>query len=270
MARRSGCAVGGCLKTFLILLLVPVVLGLGWWWLSNINRVLTHDSAEATVVDLIQTIDDDGDTLYRPVYEYVVDGQTHRYESMVNLGGVVVPDLGDRKMLLYNPGDPSAARVRNYFLLLVLPGIVLAIPVVILVGLAVAAIRRSRRPQVVGPAGTAAPIPPWASPTEPAATGPPWSPPIQSAPADVLTPRGGDEVIEATFMGTEPSQMDVAGNVRYRVKARAEIDGVVHRFVGEWLDEDPTLLFMELGNKVQVRVDPTNPSTYEVLMPEPD
>ena len=68
-------------------------------------------------------------------------------------------------------------------------------------------------------------------------------------------------------MGTEPSQMDDQGNVRYRVKARAEIDGVIHRFRGHWQNEDPTLLFMELGNKVQVRVDPNDPSSYQVLMP---
>ena len=69
-------------------------------------------------------------------------------------------------------------------------------------------------------------------------------------------------------MGTEPSQMDSSGNVRYRVKARAEIDGVMHRFRGEWVDEDPTLLFMEQGNKVEVRINPTDPADYEVVMPE--
>ena len=78
------------------------------------------------------------------------------------------------------------------------------------------------------------------------------------------------EVIEATFMGTEPSQMDAQGKVRYRVRARAEIDGVIHRFRGTWQDEDPTLLFMERGNRVQVRIDSNDPSSYEVLMPGAD
>lgn len=269
MARRSGCAVGGCLKTSLLLLLTPVVLGLGWWWLSNIGRVLTHDSVEAVVVDLIPTRDSDGDILYRPVYEYDVDGRTYRYESMVNLGGVVVPDLGDRKTLLYNPDSPGDARVRNYFLLLALPGILLAIPLIVLGLLAISAIRRSRRPQVVGPGSRSGGVPPWAPPADgEEARVPPWLPREESTPLEVATPQ--KEVIEATFMGTEPSQMDAAGRVRYRVKARAEIDSVVHRFVGEWLDEDPTLLFMEHGNKVQVRVNSNDPTSYEVLMPSAD
>ncbi|MDJ0923383.1 MAG: DUF3592 domain-containing protein [Acidimicrobiia bacterium] len=255
MARRSGCAAGGCIKVVAAILLVPVVVGLGYWLLSNMSRVLTHDSVDAVVVDLIPSVDDDGDTLYRPVYEYQVDGATYRYESMVNLGGVVVPDIGDRKTLLYNPDQPGDARVRNYLLLLVLPAILLAIPLLIFAAMFWAMLRRSRQPEVVlpGQAGSAAP---------------PWSPPSDSPSAQDETAVVGD-VIEATFMGMEPSQMDAQGNVRYRVKARAEIDGVIHRFRGEWLDEDPTLLFMERGNLVKVRVDPGDPSSYEVLMPDP-
>ena len=90
-----------------VVLLAPTVLGLGFWLLSNISRVVTHEAVDAVVVDLIPTIDSDGDTLYRPIYEYRVDGVTYRYESMVNLGGVVVPDLGERKTLLYNPDQPG-------------------------------------------------------------------------------------------------------------------------------------------------------------------
>ncbi|MCP4225165.1 MAG: hypothetical protein GY773_17650 [Actinomycetia bacterium] len=71
-------------------------------------------------------------------------------------------------------------------------------------------------------------------------------------------------------MGAEPSQMDAAGAVQYRVKASAEIDGTTHRFVGDWLDDDPTLMLMQLGNKVEVRIDPSNPSSYEVIVPSTD
>ena len=239
-----------------VVLLAPIVLGLGWWLLSNISRVLTHETAEGTVVDLIQTFDDDGDPLYRPVYEYVVGGQTYRYESMVNLGGIGVPDVGDRKTLLYNPDDPSDARVQNYLLLLVLPVILPAIPIGILAALFWATLRQGRRPDIVLPAGGTDPLPPWAPTTEPPVT------------LDESVVAG--EVIEATFMGTEPSQMDAQGNVRYRVKARAEIDGVIHRFRGPWQNEDPTLLFMERGNKVEVRFNPNDPASSEVLMPDAD
>ncbi len=239
-----------------VVLLAPTVLGLGFWLLSNISRVVTHEAVDAVVVDLIPTIDSDGDTLYRPVYEYRVDGVTYRYESMVNLGGVVVPDLGERKTLLYNPDEPGDARVRNYFLLLVLPVVLLAIPLLLLAALFWSMLRRSRQPQADVPGRGTDPIPPWAPPTE--------------APSDRDGPAGESELIEATFMGTEPSQMDARGNVRYRVKARAEIEGEVHRFRGPWQDEDPTLLFMERGNKVMVRFDPNDPASYEVIVPGPD
>ena len=68
-------------------------------------------------------------------------------------------------------------------------------------------------------------------------------------------------------MGTEPSQMDDQGRVRYRVKARIEVDGVLHRFRSEWVDEDPTLYYMQHGNKVEVRVDPNDLTQYEVVLP---
>jgi hypothetical protein len=237
-------------------LLAPVVLGLGFWLVSNISRVLTHETVDAVVVDLIPSVDSDGDTLYRPVYEYRVDGATYRYESMANLGGMLVPDLGDRRKLLYNPDQPGDARVQNYFLLLILPAVLLAIPLLILAALFWVALRRSRQPEVAFPGGGAGPVPPWAPPEE--------------SPVTLDEPGVSGDLIEATFMGTEPSQMDAQGNVQYRVKARAEIDGVMHRFRGPWQDEDPTLLFMERGNRVQVRIDPKDPSSYEVLMPSAD
>ncbi len=259
MARRGSCLSSGCLTFIVVVVLVPISLGVGWWLFSNIGRVLTHDSADAVVVDLIPTVDSDGDTLYRPVYEFDVDGRAYRYESLVNLGGLVVPDIGDRKTLLYNPENPSDARVRNYFLLLGLPAILLAIPLVAIFGILYAAVRRRRLQDGAATAVTTGQVPPW---------GP--SGDVTYSPTSPLSTASTGDIIEATFMGTEPSQMDAAGDVRYRVKARAEIDGVLHRFRGEWVDEDPTLLFMERGNTVQVRVDRNDPSRYEVLMPAAD
>lgn len=241
MAKRGS----GCLRFVLGLILIPMIVGSGFWLLSNINRVLNHESVEAVVVDLIVGTDSDGDTVYTPVYEYDVIGQTFRYQSQVSLGGVVVPDIGDTRTLLYNPDDPGDARVRNMFLLLVLPGILVAIPLLILFAVGWATVRRRSSDR---PAADAA-VPPWGQP-------------------EVLDDER--DIIEAIFMGTEPSQMDDRGDVRYRVKARAEIDGEIHRFRGEWVDDDPTLLFMERGNKVEVRIDPTDPSHYEVVMPSFD
>jgi hypothetical protein len=223
-----------------------MILGSGWWFLSNLGRVLTHESVEAVVIDLIPSTDSDGDPVYGPVYGFEVDGVSYRYESPVDLGGFLVPDIGDEKTLLYNPDNPSDARVRNWFLLLILPAIVLAIPFLILGALGWSFVRRRNR-TADWPAPEATTVPPW--------------PPID-------VPDSSRQSIEAIFMGTEPSQMDAKGDVRYRVKAKAEIDGTVRRFVGDWIDEDPTLLFMEQGNTVEVRIDPANPASYELVMPE--
>lgn len=243
MAKRSGC---GCISVVLLFVLIPMILGTGWWFLSNLGRVLTHESVDAVVIDLIPSTDSDGDVVYGPVYGFEVDGISYRYESPVDLGGFLVPNIGDEKTLLYNPDNPSDARVRNWFLLLILPAIVLAIPFLILGALGWSFVRRRNR---AGdwPAPEATSIPPW-------------------TPTDL--PDSNRQPVEAVFMGTEPSQMDAKGEVRYRVKAKAEIDDVVHRFVGPWVDEDPTLLFMEQGNKVEVRIDPANPASYELVMPE--
>jgi hypothetical protein len=243
MAKRGG----GCLKFVLGLILIPMILGSGLWFLSNLNRVLTHQRVDAVVIDLIPSTDSDGDTVYKPVYQYDVDGQTYRYTSLVSLGGLAVPDIGDQKTLLYNADDPGDARVRNMFLLLVLPAILVLIPLLILVALGWSAMRRRRRTED------------WSAPST---NVPPWSPPAEFDPT-------GD-TITAIFMGTEPSQMDAKGDVRYRVKARAEIDGELRRFVGEWVDEDPTLMFMARGNTVEVRIDPSSPTIYEVIMPTAD
>jgi hypothetical protein len=239
MARR-----GGCLKFVLGLILVPILLGSGLWFLSNLNRVLTHKSVDAVVVDLIPSTDADGDTTYAPVYEYDVGGQTYRYTSLVSLGGLAVPDIGDSRTLLYNPDDPGDARVRNMFLLLILPAILVLIPVLLLLAMVVTRVRRAKMADSWPVSGTQ--VPPWSQPQE----------------LDV-----NRDTIEAIFMGTEPSQMDAKGNVQYRVRARVEIDGEIRRFVGDWVEEDPTLMFMERGNKVEVRVDPADPTIYEVIMP---
>lgn len=69
-------------------------------------------------------------------------------------------------------------------------------------------------------------------------------------------------------MGVEPSPLGADGTVRYRVKARAEIDGRIHRFTSGWLDRDPTLRLMEAGNKVGVVIDRTDRSRYEMELPD--
>jgi hypothetical protein len=235
----------GCGLAALSLILVGMLAASGWWLLANLVRVVDHEPIDAIIVDLVPRVDSDGDTVYAPVYEYVVDGVTYHYTSKVSLGGLVVPDIGDHRTLLYDPDNPAEARVRNWFLLLILPGILAVVPLLILAAMAGAWLRRRR---AAIPAGVGPGFPPL--PVAGGETG--WAP------------------VDATFMGAEPSQMDASGRVRYRATASAEIDGVTRRFLGDWQDEDPTLLFMSHGNTVVVLVDPDDPGRYRMVMPDPD
>ncbi|MDX2344330.1 MAG: DUF3592 domain-containing protein [Acidimicrobiia bacterium] len=244
----------GCLKAFFSVPLLLMAIGVGFWFLGNINQLLTHDTVEGVVIDLERSVDSDGDDLYKPTYEYEVAGQTYRYKSQVSYGGLLVPEIGDRRSILYNPGNPSDAQVRSMFVLIWLPLILLALPLLILGFMLWASIRRRRRltevPTQLGPSD----VPPWVT-----------QPPGPTAWAE---PEIGQRTpIEAMFMGTEPSQMDDKGKVKYRVKARADIDGTQHRFRSDWLENDPTLYYMQHGNKVTVHVNRSDPSSYEVELP---
>ncbi|MCP3998579.1 MAG: DUF3592 domain-containing protein [bacterium] len=258
MAKRGG----GCIRVGLLVVLIPILFGLGVLLVSNLNRVLTHDTTQGTIVELVWGVDSDGDSTATPVYEYVVEGLPYRYESGVSYGGLLVPNIGDTRTILYNPADPTDARVRNIFLLVWLPIILMAIPLLI-AGFVFWRMARRRRMSDVAP--------PWADqiPGEQ----PQWNQPQQhgterqTAPGWQAVDPSASQVIEAIFMGTEPSQMDDQGRVRYRVKARAELAGEIHRFRSEWMDEDPTLYYMQHGNKVDVRVSSGNPADYEVILP---
>jgi hypothetical protein len=253
MAKRGP----GCIRVAILVVLAPILFGLGLLLVSNVNRVLTHDTAQGTIVDLLYSTDSDGDPSYTPVYEYVVDGQTYLHESGVSFAGSIVPSIGDTRTILYNPSDPTDSRVNNVFLLVWLPVILMVIPVLIAIGVFWGIRRRLRIREQAAPWVDAS-----APSQAPGAAGdaaiPPWEPPGPTT----------SSVIEATFMGTEPSQMDDKGNVRYRVKARTEIDGEIVRFRSEWMDEDPTLFYMQHGNKVEVRLNPDDPAVYEVVLPD--
>lgn len=252
MARR-----GGCLRVGLVLITVPILLGLGALLISNLNRVLTHETADGVIVELVRSTDSDGDNVFAPVYEYAVDGRIYRYQSQVSYGGLLVPELGEVRTILYNPADPTDARVRSTFFLIWLPALFIGVILLIVGFVFWLSRRRSRRNDAIE-----ATTPPWAEPPAPMQTGesmPPWAPPVEEP---VSRQR-----ITATFMGTEPSQMAADGSVRYRVKARAEIDGVMHRFRSDWIDDDPTLLFMDRGNTVDVAIDPDDPTSYQVILP---
>lgn len=263
MAKRGG----GCIRVVLLGILAVVLFGLSLLLISNLNRVLTHDTAQGTIVELVWGVDSDGDPSATPVYEYIVEGVPYRYESSVSYGGLLVPSVGETRTILYNPSNPTDARVRNIFLLVWLPIIFMVIPLLIVGGIFWSMARRRRMADAA---------PPWVDQIP--AQQPQWEPPQpqqrgterQGSPGWQTVDPSSSQLIEAIFMGTEPSQMDDQGRVRYRVKARAEIDEEIHRFRSEWMDEDPTLYYMQHGNKVEVRISSGNFADYEVILPPTD
>ena len=222
------------------LLIAPAVLVAGvasFFLVQGLDLWNSPYTVEGTIVELIGSRDSDGDLTYSPVVEYEVDGRTYVWESSVSYGGALIPDVGDKRTLVYDPDDPADARSRSVFLLIILPLLFVAGPVIFIAVVVFFGVRTGRKVRAMA-----------------------------QGPTDDALARsvvGGTE-IEADFMGVEPSEMDEDGNVRYRVNARAEVDGMTHRFVSHWLDEDPTVRLMELGNKVKVTFDPANPSLYEV------
>ena len=199
-----------------------------------------------TVIDLIESRDSDGDLTYAPVVLYEVEGVTYIWESSVSYGGALRPQIGDRRTLVYDPDDPSDATGRSLFLFILLPGFFLAGAVLFIGGVAFFQVRAGRQD---------APVPKGIEY---------WQPPTASEP----DPSGLTDRIEADFMGVEPSPLGADGTVRYRIKARAEIDGTMYRYRSEWMDDDPTLQLMQAGNKVTVRIDPFDPSRGEIETPD--
>jgi hypothetical protein len=219
---------------------IVVAVVAGWFLFRGIDLYSSPYTVDGVVVDLLPSRDSDGDVTYAPVVEYEVDGVTYLWESSVSYGGLVVPDIGDTRTLVYDPDDPADATGRSLILFIVLPGVFL-LGSVIFGGLVIVfATHSGRRAR--------------------ARTGVAES----SLPAGALPPMGRELRIEADFMGVEPSPLGPEGDVRYRITAKAEIDGVVHRFTSDWMDEDPTLRLMERGNRVGVVIDPADPTRYRV------
>jgi len=247
MRKGIGCAFG-----FGLLLLA--VAGVGVFWLADsVERVTSDSRVEGVIVDLLESRDSDGDLVYKPVVEFSVDGVTYRIESAVSYGGLGVPDLGDVRTVYYDADNPADATFRGFWTLWFIPGLLAGIPLLILLAMIVAAIRARGRRETVGAFGL-----------ESIPVQPPW----KLDEAGTRRVAGGEEIV-ADFMGAEVSPMDPAGRVQHRARAQAEIGDKIWRFEGPWLERDPTVEYMNAGNRVKVRIDPNDPTRYEVLGPAP-
>ncbi len=254
--RKLGC---GCLAFPVVLVLLGASVGGVVWLINNLERAASNETAEAVIVELTESRDGDGDLLYRPIVRYEVDGREYFLESRVSYGGLAVPKIGDRRTVYYDPNDPSDAVFRSFWTLWFFPIALIAVPAVIAVGVVLAARATIRRRARDG--GIVDAIESIASGTQ-EATADLMAQVMEAVDDRSLRRRG--RVIEADFMGAEPSPMDAAGAVRYRVRAQAEVGGEIRRYLSDWFDEDPTLRLMQTGNKVVVYVDPDDPDRYEV------
>jgi hypothetical protein len=250
MRKGLGCGI------VLVVLLLAVAGGGAFWLWDSIQHVTNDARVEGVIVDLVESRDSEGDLVYAPVVEYVVEGRAYRIQSSVNYGGLVVPDIGDVRTVYYDPDDPADATFRGFWTLWFFPALMVAVPIAILVLMTAAAAYSKRRSESAGSG-----VPEW---TPPVASPQPVGRDAAQPPARSV---GSGTEIVADFMGSEASPMDVSGRIRHRVRAQTEIDGVIRRFEGAWHDDDPTLDYMRAGNRVRIRIDPADPSRYEVLGP---
>ena len=247
--RRAGC---GCVAVPIVLILLLIAGGGVVWLVNNIDTANSSESVEGRIVALRESSGSDGDPTYVPVVEYQVGGVAYRAESPVSYGGVLVPDIGETRTVYYDLANPADATVRDTATFWVIPIALIVVPTLIAAGVIMGAVATSRRrprseeeTAVMPGSDDAAPR------TDPTA----------------LVRSSGVTAVEADFMGVEVSPMDDAGKMRFRVRAKAEIDDEMRRFHSEWLDEDPTLRLMDAGNRVTVLIDPANPQWSEVVLP---
>ena len=102
----------------LIRKLLPViagslVAGAAVWGAVTAAFVFSAETTTGTIRAVETTEDEDGDTLYRPTFGYVVADRTYTASST----GFTSPSpggVGDRVAVLYDPGKPSNARIDSF------------------------------------------------------------------------------------------------------------------------------------------------------------
>ena len=126
----------GCLWLGLnALALLFLVIG-GWYGYNSYQLVRGGGQVLGEVVDM-EASDSDGSTVYSPVVEYVVDGETYRFEG----GSASSPPayhVGQKVTILYDRADPNHAQINNFSELWLLP--VIFLPAAVLVAIIASAV----------------------------------------------------------------------------------------------------------------------------------
>lgn len=77
--------------------------------ISHAEKLETYQPINATITDYIERVDYDDDGYanytYYPIYTFEVDG--NRYVVDDNIGSSAFPDIGTKKLILYNPANPN-------------------------------------------------------------------------------------------------------------------------------------------------------------------
>jgi hypothetical protein len=75
----------------------------------------TAQPAEGTIIELLERESDEGGTTFAPVYTFVdASGHTNRIISSVS-SSPPIGLVGDKIRVLYNPKNPSTARINRFF-----------------------------------------------------------------------------------------------------------------------------------------------------------
>lgn len=239
------------------LIVIPVIfLALGGIWLYfSIARVSNQATAIGVIVDVTSSRDSDGDTIYRPVVEFVApDGVTHSFVGRT--GSSRRPAIGTTIEVLYDPGDPAGATEKTFTNLWLFPIAFAGFGLLFLIAMTLGPSWRRRG----GSGGQARNVEEAAAALD-AVLGqiPDIGPPgpadrpraratVGDAPYTVGRRSAAGGGATAEFRRAEASISD-DGTMRYRIVAKDE-EG--NEYYSGLLDEDPTVDIMKLGNEVEL------------------
>ena len=244
---------------FVIIPLIFIAIG-GAFLFFSISRLSNQTTTTGVIVNVETSSDSDG-TTYRPVIEFTADdGFTYTFTGRI--GSSSRPTVGNSIEVLYDPADPQGATEKTFSNLWLFPIAFGGFGLIFLLLMAFGKGRLSRkrlRPSGQSDEEAAAALDrvleriPDIGPAGPADSGPleedtfsPRSIEVdEETPTQARAPVGG---ATAEFRRAEASIAN-DGTMKYRVVAK---DDAGNEYYGDLLDEDPTVVIMEMGNTVEL------------------
>ena len=102
---------------FLSLVVIPLsaLLGVLTWRHHHVNWLAGLSSATGTVTQVLEKIDDDGDTLYKPLVSFEVSQQESHDVSSIGWSDYLTYKKGESVDVLYSPTNPTDAIIDEWF-----------------------------------------------------------------------------------------------------------------------------------------------------------